>query len=199
MYIGMFYHAMKCYREKSFGDKAFNIYWCKKPPMTICCTEGGKFTCCEDKSAQHLMQQLQIWGSVFGIVFLVVAVYLYYRVENNICDGNKNLKELCMTCCYCKCIRRKKKKDKMIDDYEDIDGSCEKNGSLRNFDIDVISMNRMDESDGACATTRRVSLNLENMSHCGSIMSRQSIYEKRDSIESENQENNQKETAETPC
>ncbi|XP_074660802.1 uncharacterized protein LOC141913229 isoform X2 [Tubulanus polymorphus] len=99
----------KCLKDAQFQDRDWNIYWCYEPTVE-CCHKDNTATCCERKSTTDMNTNLILWGSIFGIVGLVVLIYACYKFENNCCGGDEPWQDRMKNSVCCVCIRRFKHK-----------------------------------------------------------------------------------------
>ncbi|KAL4225383.1 hypothetical protein ACF0H5_016072 [Mactra antiquata] len=89
----------KCFKDDSLGDREGNVYYCNDANKPECCEEDNAFTCCEEQTKKSLREQLILWGSVSGVVLLIVLVCCYFWRDGDCCKGDKTMREKCCSCC----------------------------------------------------------------------------------------------------
>ncbi|CAG0891561.1 unnamed protein product [Darwinula stevensoni] len=71
-----------------------NLYYCDSSMR--CCDENGQPTCCASQpSDAAVIQQVKLWGGVFGIIFLVALGMFFCRKDVNVLPEDR-------TCCCCR-------------------------------------------------------------------------------------------------
>ncbi|CAH1785983.1 unnamed protein product [Owenia fusiformis] len=88
-----------CLKDESLGDQLdINLYECNDPWATECCVVDNEPDCCQSESIKNLLEQLQLWGSIVGVIVAVAIIYICWR-KDNFCGTKKTLKEKLKDCC----------------------------------------------------------------------------------------------------
>ncbi|KAK3578532.1 hypothetical protein CHS0354_025241 [Potamilus streckersoni] len=91
--------ATRCFKNKEFGDRGGNTYYCEDPSKSNCCEENSMFTCCEDKGTRTLTEQLTLWGCVAAAIIVIAAIMIYFFKDINCCSDDRPLSERCCQRC----------------------------------------------------------------------------------------------------
>ncbi|XP_070184254.1 uncharacterized protein [Littorina saxatilis] len=79
--------ATKCFRSEDLGNAEGNVYHCYEDKPD-CCEQDSEFTCCEAESSKTWKEQLQLWGTVAGVVAVMLLVCCCFK-SDGICNGTK--------------------------------------------------------------------------------------------------------------
>ncbi|KAL3843046.1 hypothetical protein ACJMK2_021059 [Sinanodonta woodiana] len=91
--------ATRCFKNKEFGDRGGNTYYCEDPSKPRCCEESSMFTCCEDTGTRTLKEQLTLWGCVAAAIIVIAGIMVYFFKDINCCSDERPLLERCCHRC----------------------------------------------------------------------------------------------------